>query len=130
MVLYLFVRNREKIMNWNPKNAVFICKCNSDEHQFLFRLWDFGIGETREALSKEIEMWEPEDLMALDITVFLPDYPGFFKRIWLGIKYVFGYKCKYGHFDVIEVKYEDVDRMMDILKEYKSKVENYRNMRK
>jgi hypothetical protein len=32
------------------------------------------------------------------ISVFLREYP-FWKRLWRGIKYIFGYKCKYGHFD-------------------------------
>jgi len=38
-----------------------------------------------------------------------------FKRIWVAIKYIFGYKCKYGQWDVFELDNSDVPRFKEIL---------------
>ena len=41
------------------------------------------------------------------------------KRIWNAIKYVFGYKCRYGHFDEFILQRADVTRLITLLQEYK-----------
>jgi hypothetical protein len=43
----------------------------------------------------------------------------FYKRIWLGIKYIFGYTCRYGYFDEFILDPKDVDRMIGLLTNYK-----------
>jgi len=58
----------------------------------------------------------------LEMDVFLNDWPGFWKRCWYAIKYVFGYKCKYGHFDNVLLKVEDADNMIDMLNQFKYKM--------
>ena len=41
----------------------------------------------------------------------------FFSRLWLAIKYLFGYQCKYGHWDEIILKRKAYDTIRDILNE-------------
>lgn len=55
-----------------------ICECGSLEHQFSF--------------------YRDED-NRLICSVHLADYQNIFKRIITAIKYIFGYKCRYGNFD-------------------------------
>ena len=57
---------------------VFICKCSSLEHQF--------------SLSTDDEY--------AYIGVHLAPLP-FFQRLKLAVKYIFGYRCRYGSFDEI-----------------------------
>ena len=90
------------------KVEYFECACHSDEHTLKFAL-DPGFWEG------EKQTDEPE----LYTSVFLGNYPGFFKRIWIAIKYVFGYKCKYGHWDCFLIKKDDTDRLIKLLEEYK-----------
>lgn len=63
----------------NKDTEIFICECNTPEHQFL--------------------LTSDEDYIYL--TSYLSPYLGFFQRLVLGMKYIFGYKSKYGAFDTI-----------------------------
>jgi hypothetical protein len=44
----------------------------------------------------------------------IPEY-NIFKRIWNAIKYIFGYKCKYGHFDEFIFDKTDVKKLKKII---------------
>jgi len=79
------------------------CKCMSSEHLIKFHL-DVDEGE-----------------LCLDI--HLADWKPWYKRIWTALKYVFGYKSKYGDFDEVILKDEDVDRLMELLA-YQKKIKN------
>jgi hypothetical protein len=83
----------------------FECECSSDEHTLKFTL-DELTGEI-----EELEIWT---------SVFLNQYHGFWMRLWIALKYLFGYKCKYGHFDCFIMRGADVDRLMTLLQKYKS----------
>lgn len=48
-------------------------------------------------------------------SVFLNNYMGFFSRLLYAIKYVFGFKCKDGHFDSFIFKPEDIVTLKDFL---------------
>jgi len=80
------------------QSEFFECECSSDEHTLKF---------TFNTEEKEIYT-----------LVYLHQYHKFWERIWIAIKYVFGYKCKYGHWDCFVMKYKDVDRMKQLLEEY------------
>lgn len=60
------------------------CMCGSPEHQAIFG-------------------YDPdeEDFPELWIEIHLCHYENFFKRIWMAAKYIFGYHCKYGHWDCL-----------------------------
>jgi len=84
------------------KKEYFECTCDSDEHRLVFQIDDTE------------DDWPPEVWAG----AFLHTYKGFFKRIWVAIKYVFGYKCKYGHFDCFTLKPEDAPRFKQMLEQY------------
>lgn len=72
----------------------FECKCDSDEHTVRFVL---------DKEDKEIYL-----------SVYLNQYRWWYQRVWVAIKYAFGYKCKYGHWDVTMFKEEDTTRLRDM----------------
>jgi hypothetical protein len=45
----------------------------------------------------------------------LVQYRNVFKRIWVAIKYVFGYQCRYGHWDCWLLKPEDCEGIGNLL---------------
>lgn len=78
----------------------FECRCHSPEHILSFKLFDYDD--------------EPE----LYAYVLLIPEP-FFKRVYNGIKYIFGYTSKYGHFDEFIFNPEDTDRIIELFAKYK-----------
>jgi len=58
---------------------LFICSCSSLEHQMFF--------------------WYEEENKLLYTEVHLNTWHNFFKRLWYGLKYAFGYKCRFGAWD-------------------------------
>jgi hypothetical protein len=73
----------------------FECSCGSDEHTLRFVL---NLDE------KEIYT-----------SVFLNDYRNIFKRVWTALKYICGYKSRYGHWDCFNLRPEDADRLRALL---------------
>jgi hypothetical protein len=83
-------------------NFYFECICGCDEHTIRFTL---------DKEEKEIYT-----------SVFLASHRNFFVRIWLGIKYIFGGKSRYGQFGNWTLSIHDADRierMLNMLKEFK-----------
>lgn len=74
----------------------FDCKCLSSEHTLRF-------------------VYDPED-NELYTEVFLSQYRNIFMRIWVAFRYVFGYRCKYGHWDCWLLKAEDCQRLINLTK--------------
>lgn len=72
------------------KAEYFECQCYSDEHTVKFSL--------------------DEEDGTIYASIFLNDWMPWYKRLWVGIKYIFGYKSKYGHWDNFEMRPEDYDR--------------------
>lgn len=60
-------------------------------------------------------------------SVFLCQYRGFLKRMCIAIKYLFGYKCKDGHWDCTIINPKDVDRLITLLLEYKVLIQKPRD---
>ncbi len=84
------------------ENHYFECICGCDEHTIRFTLDKEG---------KEIYT-----------SVFLASHRNFFVRIFLGIKYIFGGKSRYGQFGNWSLSTHDADRierMLNMLKEFK-----------
>lgn len=71
-------------------HKIFICECQSPEHQ--------------------IQFWYDDDekYPTMYVTTHLITYDNFFKRLWIGLKYAFGYKCRYGNWDEFLFKPTDV----------------------
>lgn len=81
------------------------CDCHSHEHMIKFDLyvWDKG---------------EPTEHVEMGCIYFLNQYRGFFKRLWIAIKYLFNYKCRYGHFDCWDLKIEDAHKFKKMVEKY------------
>jgi len=97
---------------------LFVCDCSDVAHQLVFQLWDFSKnGE---------ELWRPaKENVNLTVCVYLNQYHGFWARLWMAVKYVFDYRSKYGEFDVVNIRAEDVPRMKAILDKFASRVQYY-----
>ena len=60
------------------EDKIIICDCSSAEHQMVLR-------------------FDEEDKMVYVEIHLVP--LAWYKRLWHGIKYIFGYKCCYGNFE-------------------------------
>lgn len=74
---------------------VFICECGSYCHQIIF--------------------WYDKEDKQLNLTTHLITYRNFFKRLWVAIRYVFGYKSNYGDWDSFLFKPLDEARLLAYL---------------
>lgn len=72
--------------------SVLICECSSREHQII--------------IEPDLE----DDLLYCHI--HLIKY-GFWKRLKAGVRYIFGYKSRYGHWDEFIFKPEHADKLRE-----------------
>jgi hypothetical protein len=72
------------------------CNCTSAEHTLRLTLDD------------------DEDLPAIYTEVQLNPYHGFFGRLWLAVKYLFGHRCRYGHWDEATLMGDEVRKLRDL----------------
>lgn len=79
----------------DKENIALICECGSGEHLLIVR--------------KDIED-ENNFYLEIHLTKF-----GFWERLKYGLKYIFGYQCKYGAFDEIILSKA---RLHNVLKEF------------
>lgn len=79
-------------------NEVFLCHCGSWEHQLVVR-------------QEEEEGWD----VVASIACSLCDNLSLQKRLRLAIRYVFGYRSKYGMFSEILLTKADTHRLIDTL---------------
>jgi hypothetical protein len=77
---------------------LLICECENIEHQIIF------------------SYFEDDDIKEVYMSIHLIPEHNIFKRIWKAIKYVFGYRCEYGHFDEMILKKSDAKKLLNILK--------------
>jgi hypothetical protein len=73
----------------------FECQCYSDEHTLKFT-------------------YEPKD-DELYTSVYLSQYRNFFQRVWTAVRYVFGHRSRYGHWDCFILQREDAERLRGLL---------------
>lgn len=78
-------------------NELFICQCYNVEHQLIFSYFP-----------------DDEDKDVYVSVHLTPEY-NIFKRIWIAIKYIFGYKSMYGHFDEFIFKKSDANRLQKVV---------------
>ena len=80
----------------NLEHKTFICECHSLEHQLHF--------------------WYDDEDKNVYTEVHLVKY-GFFNRVKYALKYIFGYKCRFGAFDEFIFKPEDLTKLKEYLKD-------------
>ena len=76
----------------------FECACGSSEHTIRF------------ILNKEDKELYTE--------VYLNQWRPLWKRLLVGIKYMLGYKCKYGEWDCWVMSADDAERLRDMCNEF------------
>lgn len=89
------------------------CECSCDEHSFRFCYVP--------------NPWE-DDPPELYINVYLTKR-GFFRRLWTALRYVFGYKCRYGHWDTGDINRKSVQELRGWLDEYIETHDNWQERR-
>ena len=83
-------------------NELLICNCSSIEHQLVFS-----------TIADDPDRW-------VYVHVHLCGCP-FFQRLWAGLKYIFGYKCKYGNFEEVILDESHADQLQKIVDYLKGK---------
>lgn len=81
------------------------CSCHSSEHLIKFAWF--------------------EDDPELYLGVYLYTYTNFFKRLWIGLKYAFGYRSRFGDWDEFIVNVEDADKIINLLQNLKQRARAY-----
>ena len=83
---------------------VIICSCHSPEHQAIFYYleWDGDPNDTN-----------------IYMQYHLSTHDSFFKRLWAGIKYAFGYKSRYGFWDELLMEEPQVEQLRNFLNKLK-----------
>lgn len=76
----------------------FECVCNSDEHQIIFRFFQ---DDCTDGL--------------LYCSVHLSPNRSFFKRILHAVRYIFGYRSKFGDFDEVLLDVDKVKELKELL---------------
>jgi hypothetical protein len=87
--------------------TILICECSSVEHQIVFQPFKEDNGET-----------------IIYASIYLWDY-SFWKRLIMGIKYIFGYKCKYGQWEefiLTKNHIPSLEKMIKLLKRNKDAI--------
>lgn len=79
-------------------NELFICKCNNTEHQLIFSYFPNDVEDRNVYVSVHLS----------------PEY-NIWKRLWFAIKYIFGYKCRYGHFDEFIFNNKDAEKLQKVV---------------
>lgn len=79
-------------------NHFFECRCGSYEHTLRF-----VINKT----DKEIYT-----------SIFLNQWRSWWKRAWVAVRYLFGYKCTYGEWDHWALCLNDVERLRDMCNDF------------
>ena len=84
----------------NDENSLFVlCECASPEHQVI--------------LSSIFED-EPEYQMVF-ISFHLVTYRNIFRRVWRSVRYIFGYRSRYGDWDEIMINKKTAKEIRDYL---------------
>src|SRR5690606_37212848 len=88
------LKRREFLMN---KLYYFECFCRSPEHTLRFAYFE-----------DDIKNWP-----FLDVDVHLTKLP-FFKRLWYGIRYIFGKQSKFGAFEEVVLERDQVALLTEL----------------
>jgi hypothetical protein len=99
------------MMQHSDQVSHFDCDCQSAEH--IFRV------TSESAWDKD---FEPEVHFCLQLN----HHGGIIKRIITAVKYLFGYECRFGHWDVVTLKQDDLNRLIVLLQQHRIKIEKHR----
>jgi len=86
------------------------CDCSCDEHTLRFQI--------------------DEEEGYIYTSVYLKTWFGFFQRVWVALKYIFGLSNNYGHFDCFMMSENDIPVMRELLDKYEKKRKEYKENQK
>jgi len=87
----------------HPENQLhLICNCNFGVHTLDVSLW----------------CWECDEDWELGFYPTLNQYNSFRKRLWEGIKYVFGKKSTFGDFDEVLLHIDDAPKLVALIEKF------------
>lgn len=49
------------------------------------------------------------------VLTYLAQHRGFFKRCWVALKYIFGYRSKYGDWEESLIEHEEANKLWELL---------------
>jgi hypothetical protein len=82
------------------------CVCKSADHTIRFVYFEEDKGEDAE----------------IYLEVQLAHAKKWYQRVWKALKYIFGYECRYGHWDVWLLDPKDVDRLISMLDAHRTRL--------
>lgn len=101
-----------------PKPSLLICSCHNTEHQLIF-LFDEDVIYKKDSDGKEIEdengKWVVDRNYSMCYIHTHLNMKPFWERLTYGIKYIFGYQCRYGAFDEFIIKPEDANEFEKVV---------------
>ena len=84
------------------KHEIMLCACSSDEHQIIFHPFE------------DIKLDNGKLIKSVYCSILLNNLP-FFSRLKNAIKYIFGYKCKFGHFEEFIIDSNNVEKLKKVI---------------
>lgn len=98
-------------MSTNIKHYVE-CQCDSGDHviRFVYSPADDKTNFPPD-LYMEVQMCQPN---------------GFFRRLWLAVKYLFKKECEYGHWDCTLIAVDEVIKLQKLLEQFEKDCTDYR----
>ncbi len=93
----------------------FECECESAEH-------------TLRIISEDV--WDQDFPPELYVELQLNQRANFFRRCWLALRYIFGYECKFGHWDNISIRESDLEPLIVLFHQHKVKLHKYQQNKK
>ena len=91
------------------QNDYFECTCSSKEHTFCV---------TSEESDSD---WPPE--LFFHFQLIQPKT--IIGKIVTATKYLFGYKCRYGHWDVVNLSEDDTNRLIVLLHQHRVRLQKF-----
>ena len=82
------------------KPEIFICECHSTEHQIVFYF------------DEDDYLERVHSIVYVHINL---NKKKFWERLLHGIKYIFGYQCRFGAFDEFILNPDDADRLQEVV---------------
>ncbi len=90
--------------DYGMRHEYYECICDSEEH--ALRITYF------------VDEWNNIDEDEVYFSVHMEAPGGVWSRLKTAVKYLFGYDCKYGHFECTTIKRQDAVRFRDLMDRY------------
>ena len=90
-------------------NDYFECSCSSKEHTFCVTS-ELSDGDWPPELFFHFQLIQPKNI---------------FNKFVTAIRYLFGYKCRYGHWDVVNLSEDDTNRLIVLLHQHRARMDKF-----